>query len=64
MFDIRAYNEGICDGAREVIDLFEARLFYMPEAWRKGDGAYIINIMENTIKAAKRIYTEGLDNGE
>lgn len=64
MYDVREYNEGIRDGAKEVIDLFETRLYYIPAAWREGNGAYIINIIENTIKTAKRIFIEEGDYGE
>ena len=58
MFNAKDFREGTEFGAKGVIDLLETRLYYMPSTWREGNGGYIIDIIENTLKAAKRIYIE------
>lgn len=64
MVNLQSFNEGVEYGARGVIDLLETRLYYMPETWRQGDGAYIIDIIEKTLETAKRIYLGGGYYGE
>lgn len=58
------FEEGYIMGARHVIEFFENRLYYMPEAWKIGDGKAIVDILQHSLDSAKNEYLGGIDNGK
>lgn len=58
------FEEGYRMGAAHVIEFMNNRLFYIPEAWKEGEGKIMYELLTSYLKAAEREYIGGADNGK
>lgn len=58
------FEEGYRMGAAHVIEFMNNRLYYIPEAWKNGEGKVMYDLLSSYLEAAEREYVGGTENGK